>query len=111
MLQIRESLQAKGRQRLLCSYSNPTGHAQIIRVSDISSWYERVVFPGEGLLFEALPEAYLEIHSPELPSAILADKIPCSQLAIGLASHIAELIRPTAPLVSPLVKSGASALR
>jgi hypothetical protein len=93
MLQIRESLRAKGRQRLLCSYSNRTERAQIIRVSDISSWYERVVFPGEGLLFEALPEACLEINSDEMPSAILADKIPCSQLEIGLASSIAELLR------------------
>lgn len=93
MLQIRDSLRARGRQRILCSYSNTTEHAQIIRVSDISSWYERVVFPGEGLLFETLPEACLEVHSDEVASAILADKIPCSQLEISLASYLAERLR------------------
>ena len=52
MLQIGESLRVKGRQRLLCSYSNQTERTQIIRVADLASWYERVVFPGEWLLFE-----------------------------------------------------------
>ena len=80
-------------ERLLCSYSNQTERTQIIRVADLASWYERVVFPGEWLLFEALPEAYLEVHSDEVPTAILTDKISCSQLGIGLTSAIAELLR------------------
>jgi hypothetical protein len=92
MLEIRDALSAQGKQRLLCRYSNTTERTQIIRVADISSWYERVVFPGEGLLFEALPEAYLEIRSTETQETTLADKISCSKLAIGLAPYWLNLL-------------------
>lgn len=71
-------------QRILCSYYNATGHIQIVRISNISSWYfERVVFPGVRLLFEALPEASLEIHTSTKISTIFADNIPCSKLQVG----------------------------
>ncbi len=87
MLQIWNALPAKAKKRILCSYSNTTEKAQIIRVSNVSNWYERVVFPDEGFLFETSSEAWLEIHSAVTPTAILIDKIPCSQLAIGLAPN------------------------
>jgi hypothetical protein len=93
MIQIQDSHLGRGKQRILCSYSNASEHTQIVRISDIASWYERVAFPGEELLFEALPEARLEINSAETPSTILVDDIPCSQLAIGLTSHVAEHLR------------------
>ncbi len=39
---------------ILCSYKNQTPTVQIIRITNIPNWYfERVVFPGELLLFEA----------------------------------------------------------
>jgi len=35
------------------------------------------IFPGH-LLFEAVPEAQLEIHTSKVISAVLADKITCA---------------------------------
>ncbi len=59
---------------ILCSYKNRTPTVQIIRITNIPNWYfERVVFPGELLLFEALPEAVLEIYISEEARPILGD--------------------------------------
>ncbi len=64
---------------ILCGYHNPTPQVQIIRITNIPNWYfERVVFPGEQLVFEALPEAVLEIYSNDemgsfLRSLLLGD--------------------------------------
>ncbi len=71
------------KQQILCCYVNATSHIQIARITNIPNWYfERVVFPGQRLVFEALPEAQLEIHSGMMASAILSDKIPCDRLCV-----------------------------
>ncbi|MEM8502906.1 MAG: DUF1830 domain-containing protein [Cyanobacteria bacterium P01_D01_bin.1] len=76
---------------LLCCYVNVTSKIQIARVSNIPNWYfERVVFPGQRLLFEALPAAKLEIHTGMMASAILSDTIDCQRLAIQPDSDEAE---------------------
>lgn len=68
---------------LLCCYVNVTSKIQIARITNISDWYfERVVFPGQRLLFEAPPSALLEIHTGMMASAILSDSIPCDRIAI-----------------------------
>jgi hypothetical protein len=43
---------------------------------------ERVIFPGQRLMFEAPAEAVLEIHTGMVASAILSDKIPCYVLRV-----------------------------
>lgn len=68
---------------LLCCYVNATSKIQIARVSNVPNWYfERVVFPGQRLLFEAVPTALLEIHTGMMASAILSDTIPCERLSV-----------------------------
>jgi hypothetical protein len=68
---------------LLCCYVNATSKIQVARITNIPNWYfERVVFPGQRLIFEALGEAQLEIHTGMMASAILSDRIPCDQLVI-----------------------------
>ena len=68
---------------LLCCYVNATSKIQIARVSNVPNWYfERVVFPGQRLLFEAVPTALLEIHTGMMASAILSDTIPCQRLRV-----------------------------
>ncbi len=70
--------------RILCCYVSTTTQIQIARIANIPDWYfERVVFPGQRLLFEAPPEAKLEIYTGKLASAILCDRIPCTQLRIN----------------------------
>ncbi|MDJ0704320.1 MAG: DUF1830 domain-containing protein [Leptolyngbyaceae cyanobacterium MO_188.B28] len=68
--------------RMLCCYLNATSQIQVARIADVPNWYfERVVFPGERLLFESPLTAHLEIHTGT-PSAILADRIACKFLQV-----------------------------
>lgn len=56
---------------------------QIARITNVHNWYfERVVFPGQRLIFEAPIYSYLEIHTGMMASSILSDKIPCQQLIV-----------------------------
>lgn len=83
MAQILDPLPSNVSNRILCCYVNATSQIQIARISNIANWYfERVVFPGQRLLFEALPDALLEIHTGSMASAIISDTIPCSRLQI-----------------------------
>ena len=83
MAQILDSLPDDRSERIFCAYVNSTSQIQIARISNIPNWYfERVVFPGQRLFFEAPPEAQLEIHTGKLTSAIISDKIPCSSLQV-----------------------------
>lgn len=67
----------------LCCYVNSSPRIQIARITNVPNWYfERVVFPGQRLVFESLPEALLEIHCGMMASAILSDTIPCSRLRV-----------------------------
>ena len=77
------SLTCQGSCQILCYYKNTTSQIQVARISNIANWYfERVVFPGEQLLFEAVPEAELEIHTGKAVDRILADKIICDRLQV-----------------------------
>jgi hypothetical protein len=68
---------------ILCCYINATNQIQIARITNVPNWYfERVVFPGQRLVFEAVSSGILEIHSGMMASAILSDSIPCQRLAV-----------------------------
>ncbi|MDB9526472.1 DUF1830 domain-containing protein [Oscillatoria sp. CS-180] len=83
MTQILDSLPSDQSEPTLCCYTNATSKMQIVRVTNICDWYfERVVFPGQRLMFEAVPEAQLEIHTGMMASAILSDTIPCERLMV-----------------------------
>lgn len=70
-------------KKIICCYVNATSRIQIIRITNIPGWYfERVVFPGQRLVFESMAEAMLEIHCGMMASAILSDTIPCSRLRV-----------------------------
>lgn len=106
MSQVLTSLPSKhSDSRILCGYVNSTNQIQIVRIANISNWYfERVVFPGQRLMFEALPNAELEIHTGKMASAILLDKIPCIRLSVSVGTACAEDTKegelPTFPGVS-----------
>lgn len=83
MSQILDSLPQGENSCILCSYVNSTSQIQVARITNIANWYfERVVFPGQRLVFEALPSAMLEIHSGMMASAIVSDTILCDRLAV-----------------------------
>lgn len=84
MAQIIDPLPSDASDNILCCYVNATNQIQVIRITNVPNWYfERVVFPGQRLVFEALPEAQLEVHCGMMASAILADTILCDRLRIS----------------------------
>lgn len=83
MAQLIDPLPPDNSDRIFCCYVNATSQIQIARITNIPNWYfERVVFPGQRLVFEAVADALLEIHTGMMASAILSDKIPCDRLCI-----------------------------
>ncbi|MGB3139055.1 MAG: DUF1830 domain-containing protein [Nodosilinea sp.] len=83
MAQILDPLPTDGQSQTLCCYVNATSKIQIARITNVPDWYfERVVFPGQRLLFETVPRALLEIHTGMMASAILSDTIPCDRLQV-----------------------------
>jgi hypothetical protein len=91
MAQILDAIPHNENDAILCCYVNATSQIQIARITNITNWYfERVVFPGQRLVFEALPEALLEIHSGMMASSILSDTIPCKRLCVTESESSAE---------------------
>ncbi len=83
MAQILDPLPSDGQSQILCCYINATSKIQVARITNVPDWYfERVVFPGQRLLFETVPKALLEIHTGMMASAILSDSIPCDRLQV-----------------------------
>lgn len=92
MAQILDSLPPEQPGKILCCYVNATSKMQVARISDVPNWYfERVVFPGQRLVFEAPREAHLEIHTGMMASAILSDNIPCNSLSVEDAADGGDL--------------------
>jgi len=90
MAQIIDSLPNEYSDRILCDYFNATSWIEIARITNIAHWHlERSVFPGQHLLFEAVPDAQLEIYTSKVISAVLADKITCDRLQFNEASSSA----------------------
>ncbi|QUY45556.1 DUF1830 domain-containing protein [Acaryochloris marina] len=70
-------------QGLRCRYANQTSNFQIIRIVELPNFFfERVVCPGQQLVFEANLDSQLEVHSGSLISSVLSDTIPCCRLAL-----------------------------
>ncbi len=69
--------------RILCWYLNTTNKMQIARITNIPNWYfERTVFPGERLLFEAVPSAQLEVCRCAETGTIVCERILCDRLRV-----------------------------
>jgi Domain of unknown function (DUF1830) len=66
-------------KQILCFYKNTTSKIQIAR---LSQQFEQVVFPGEKLLFEAIPEAELKIESEIITGKFAINKVPCFNLQV-----------------------------
>ena len=79
MIQLSPNAQ-KG--QILCCYTNTTSQLQIARIAPSGLSFERVVFPGQRLLFNAQPEAQLEIYVSTKSSTALSCQFNCSQLRV-----------------------------
>ncbi len=62
----KNSLIFESDRQLLCLHINVSSHLQIIRIVTIPKLvFERVIFPGQRLIFEAQPETQVEIYTSE----------------------------------------------
>lgn len=97
MAQILDSFKADSASGVvLCCYVNVASKVQIARITNIENWYfERVVFPGQRLMFNAPPEAQLEIHTGMMASSIMSDSIACSKLIVGEEDSSPEVLFPS----------------
>lgn len=78
-----ENITSNLSEHILCFHINTTNQIQIIRITNISALqFERVVFPGQRLMFEAVPDAKLEIFTSEKNSTTISYVIPCQQLRV-----------------------------
>jgi hypothetical protein len=88
MAQILDPINDNANESIFCCYVNATSQIQVARITNVSNWYfERVVFPGQRLVFEAFLEGLLEIHTGMMTSAILSDTIPCKRLLVKEDNH------------------------
>ncbi|HIK44213.1 MAG TPA: DUF1830 domain-containing protein [Leptolyngbyaceae cyanobacterium M65_K2018_010] len=91
MAQILDPLPSDSSRQILCCYVNATSKIQVARITNVPDWYfERVVFPGQRLMFETVPKALLEIHTGMMASSILSDTIPCERLAIDQEDSVVD---------------------
>lgn len=68
----------------LCCYQNRTGSIQVIRITDLpEQHFERVVFPGQRLMFHAPDWARLEVYAGSPAGALLADTLTCDRMRVS----------------------------
>ena len=83
MTQPSSALPANGTDRFLCYYVNATSQLQMARITHLSvQWFDRMIFPGQRLIFEAPLHALLEIYSCKATCTSLLAQIPCQQLRV-----------------------------
>lgn len=76
---------------ILCYYTNSTRYIQQIRLQQNPHLsLDRLVFPGEKFIFEALPEGALEIYTYTASGLQLLQTIACLRLQV-LQRQQAEL--------------------
>ncbi len=81
MSQVFDPLPVTATDCLVCCYVNATSQIQVVRITDVPNWYfERVVFPGQKLMFTSPDTAHLEVHAGTM--AVLDEVIPCRELQI-----------------------------
>ena len=79
--------------RILCWYLNATNKVQIARITNIPNWYfEQTVFPGERFLFEALPEAELELYQTTDIGEIQCERVRCDRLQVS-EGNLSEAVK------------------
>lgn len=89
MTQILDPIPFDSSDSALCCYVNTASKIQVVRITNIQNWYfERVVFPGQKLMFEASIRGQLEVHSGSMASSILEDTIPCIRLTMESADEV-----------------------
>ena len=75
---------SRNSEQVLCCYANVTNQIQIARITNVANCnFERIIFPGQRLMFESLLNAQLEIYTFTTNEPILLDKITCKWLRVN----------------------------
>jgi Domain of unknown function (DUF1830) len=70
-------------QPVLCYYVNATRRIQVVRLSHLKEGeWEHILFPAQNFMFEAPPEAMLEIYKSPALSVVPPEYIPCRTLQV-----------------------------
>jgi len=84
-IQVEQSFTLSDPQHILCYYLNPSSQVQVARITNIPNWdFHRVIFPGQRLMFNAPPEATLEIHTTSETQCIPCQSLRVSDLSASL---------------------------
>lgn len=68
---------------VLCCYINATKRIQVARLSHLPEGdWEHILFPSQRFLFEAPPEAILEIYKSPALSVTSPEYTPCHTLQV-----------------------------
>jgi Domain of unknown function (DUF1830) len=68
---------------ILCCYINATKRIQVVRLSHLSEGdWEHILFPAQNFMFEAPPEAMLEIYKSPTLSVTPPEYVLCRTLQV-----------------------------
>ena len=68
---------------VLCCYVNATKRIQVVRLSHLSEGdWEHILFPAQNFMFEAPPEAMLEVYKSPTLSITPPEYIHCRTLQV-----------------------------
>lgn len=83
MTQLSVARSTENAHPYLCYYTNTTGQLQIARIMvGVNCQGESVVFPGQRWLFEAVPDAWLEIYGGATGQLRLLERTDCLRLQV-----------------------------
>jgi hypothetical protein len=69
---------------ILCFYINKTSQVQVVRLDQTGRQAcDRIMRPNEHLLFEAAPDAVLEIHRLIGDQSLQLTRLPCKDLRVS----------------------------
>jgi Domain of unknown function (DUF1830) len=68
---------------ILCYYMNATKRIQVVRLSHLTEGeWEHILFPAQNFMFEAPPEAMLEVYKSPTLSVVPPEHILCRTLQV-----------------------------
>ncbi len=70
--------------KILCYYTNSSPKMQLIRVTQsLNLNSEKIVFPQERVLFEAIAQGQLEVYNTSVSDSKCVQKISCQNLEVN----------------------------
>ena len=78
---IYQKLTSNIEEQVRCSYQNLSSNWQIIKITNIPNYHwEKVVMPGQKVIFKSSIKANLKVFSTKNITAMLIDTISCQKL-------------------------------